>query len=123
MGFNPAAFTPVPTNASGNPTQVQGTLGRNVMRGFGASQIDFAIHRQFNLTERVNLQFRAEAFNLFNHPNFGPIDDDMTDGGEFGQSRSTLNNYLGGGGEGVGLNSLYQIGGPRSIQLALKLSF
>ena len=116
MGFNPAAFTPVPTDSNGLPTQVQGTLGRNVMRGFGAWQMDFALRRQFNFTERLNLQFRGEFFNLFNHPNFGSVDRFMGDG-TFGQAISTLNNSLG------GLNSLYQVGGPRSIQLALKLSF
>ena len=111
-------FCPVPTDASGNPTQVQGTLGRNVLRDFGNWQIDFAIHRQFNFTERVNLQFRAELFNVFNHPNFSNIDNNVGDGpGAFGLSQSTLNSALG------GLNRLYQIGGPRSIQLALKLSF
>jgi hypothetical protein len=121
MRFNPAAFTPVPTDTNGNPTQVQGTLGRNVLRGFGAWQMDFAIHRQFNFTERVNLQFRGEFFNVFNHPNFGNVDSFLGDG-TFGQATSTLNNALYGGSFG-GLNSLYQIGGPRSIQLALKLQF
>jgi Carboxypeptidase regulatory-like domain/TonB dependent receptor len=114
--FNPAAFTPVPQDANGAPTQVQGTFGRNVLRGFGGWQIDFALHRQFNLTERVNLQFRSEFFNIFNHPNFAGVDN-MVGDGLFGQARSTLNNSLG------GVNPLYQIGGPRSIQLALKLSF
>jgi len=35
------------------------------------ADFDFAMKKQFNLTERTNLQFRAEAFNVFNHPNFG----------------------------------------------------
>lgn len=90
------------------------------MRGFGAWQMDFALHRQFNLTERMNLQFRAEAFNLFNHPNFGAIDNFLTDR-NFGLAVSTLNNSFG---SGIGgLNGLYAIGGPRSIQFALKLVF
>jgi Carboxypeptidase regulatory-like domain/TonB dependent receptor len=115
MGFNPAAFTSVPTDSNGNPTQVQGTLGRNVMCGFGALQLDFALQRQFSVTERIKLQFRSELFNVFNHPNFGRINR-FTPGGNL-VATSTLNNSLG------GLNSLYGIGGPRSIQLALKLSF
>jgi hypothetical protein len=114
-GINPAAFTLVPTDSNGIATR-QGTLGRNVLRGFGAWQMDFAIHRQFNLTERLNLQFRSEFFNIFNHPNFGSVDNFVGDG-TFGQATGTLNDNLG------GLNSLYQIGGPRSIQLALKLAF
>ncbi len=42
---------------------------------------------------------------------------------QFGQSTQMLNNYLGSGGQSGGLNPVYQIGGPRSIQLALKLQF
>ncbi|HET6852035.1 MAG TPA: TonB-dependent receptor, partial [Pyrinomonadaceae bacterium] len=54
------------------PTETrQGNLKRNTLRGFPVHQIDVAVRRQFRLTERLNLQFRAEAFNLFNHPNFG----------------------------------------------------
>jgi hypothetical protein len=42
---------------------------------------------------------------------------------QFGEATQTLNNFLGGGGQNGGLTPLYQIGGPRSIQLALKLQF
>jgi hypothetical protein len=42
---------------------------------------------------------------------------------QFGQSTQMLNNYLGSGVQSAGVNPLYQIGGPRSIQLALKLQF
>jgi hypothetical protein len=117
--FNPAAFSPVPVDSSGNPLR-QGTLGRNVMRGFGASQLDFGLHRRFQLNEAINLQFRSEFFNIFNHPNFGQIDNFCCDP-PFGQAGATLSNSLGSG--GAGLSSLYQIGGPRSIQFALKLQF
>jgi hypothetical protein len=119
MGFNPNAFNPVPQDGIGNPLlppgALNGTLGRNVLRGFGAWQTDFAIHRQFNLTERVNLQFRSEFFNIFNHPNFGAPQGFLCGTSCFGLATSTLNQSYG------GLNQLYQIGGPRSIQLALKL--
>lgn len=43
------------------------------MRGFGAWQQDFAVRRDFPIYERLKLQFRAEAFNIFNHPSFGLI--------------------------------------------------
>jgi hypothetical protein len=70
----------------------------------------------------VSLRFRGEFFNIVNHPNFGPPDNNITDR-LFGYSTATLNNSLGTGGQSGGLNPLYQIGGPRSIQLALKLQF
>jgi len=100
----------------------QGDYGRNVLRGFGAAQVDLAFQRQFHLTERMQLRFRGEFFNIFNHPNFGAPDNKITDG-LFGLSTATLNNSLGSGGANGGLNPLYQIGGSRSIQLALKLQF
>ena len=100
----------------------QGNFGRNVLRGFRASQADLAFQRQFHLTERMQLRFRGEFFNIFNHPNFGPQDNNITDA-LFGVSTATLNNSLGSGGANGGFNPLYQIGGPRSIQLALKLQF
>jgi hypothetical protein len=118
--FNRTAFTAPPTDPATRSALRQGTLGRNALRGFPVYQVDLALRRQFSLTERVNLQFRAEAFNLFNHPNFGdPIGDLNLP--LFGQSTTMLGRSLGSG--GVGFNPLYQIGGPRSIQFALKLQF
>jgi hypothetical protein len=76
----------------------------------------------FKLSERFSLQSSADFFNIFNHPNFGAPINYMTSP-QFGFSTQTLNSYLGGGGQSGGLNPLYQIGGPRSIQLALKLQF
>ena len=113
--FNPAAFTPPPAGQ-------QGDFGRNVLRGFGAWQADVAFQRQFRLTEKVGLRFRGEFFNLFNHPNFGNPNNNLTSP-LFGQSTQTLASSLGSGGANGGFNPLYQIGGPRSIQLALKLQF
>ena len=104
------------------PTGQQGDFGRTVLRGFGAFQADFAVQRRFPITERVNLLFQGEFFNIFNHPNFGPPIGDLTSS-QFGYSTATLASSLGSGGGNGGLNPLYQIGGPRSIQLALKLQF
>jgi len=103
------------------PTGQQGDFGRNVLRAFGAFQADFAVQRQFRLAEGLSLRFRGEFFDVFNHPNFGPPIGDLTSP-QFGYSTQTLANSLGSGGPN-GLNPLYQIGGPRSIQLALKLQF
>jgi hypothetical protein len=113
--INKAAFT-VPTGP------VQGTLGRNVLNGFGATQLDLTLRRQFKLYERLSLQARADFFNIFNHPNFGPPTNYMTSP-LFGQATQMLGANLGAGGQTGGLNPLYQIGGPRSAQLALKLIF
>jgi hypothetical protein len=101
---------------------VQGDLGRNALRGFGATNVDFTLRRQFKIRERLALQARGDLFNIFNHPNFGsPIN--YLSSPQFGQSTQMLGTSLGGGGQSGGLNPLYQIGGPRSAQLALKLLF
>jgi len=100
----------------------QGTLGRNSLRGFPAKQVDLAIRRQFNISEGVRFQLKAEFFNVFNHPNFADPFFFLTSG-LFGQSTQMLGRSLGSGGSNGGLNPLYQIGGPRSIQLALRLQF
>jgi hypothetical protein len=112
--FNPKAFS--------TPSTQLGDLGRNALRGFGATQVDLTLRRQFRLRERLSLQARGDLFNLFNHPNFGPPVNYLTSP-QFGQSTQMLGASLGLGGQGGGLNPLYQIGGPRSAQLALKLQF
>ena len=113
--FNPAAFRP---STGGR----QGSLGRNALRGFGLTQLDLAVRRQFTLSERARLQLRIEVFNVFNHPNFG---DPVGDLGSrlFGLSTQTLARSLGTGGVNGGLSPLYQVGGPRSVQLAVRLGF
>jgi hypothetical protein len=83
---------------------------------------DFGVQRMFRVTERVGVRFRAEFFNIFNHPNFGSPTNTTTSP-LFGYSTQTLASFLGTGGANGGFNPLYQIGGPRSIQLALRLQF
>jgi hypothetical protein len=107
--LNPAAFA---YPAVENP----GNAPRNFARGFGESQVNFAARREFPFSERVHLQFRAEAFNIFNHPNFGYVDPNLNDA-TFGQATQTLNQSLG------TVASQYQQGGPRSMQFALRLAF
>jgi hypothetical protein len=97
---------------------VEGNSPRNIARGFDAVQGDLALHRDFPIYGESRLQFRAEAFNLFNHAIFGTVYNQLSYGvARFGHSYRTLNNSL------SGLNPLYQVGGPRSLQLALKLMF
>lgn len=105
----------------------QGNLPRNFLRGFPVHQLDFAVRRDFPLKDRVRLQLRTEIFNLFNHPNFADPNATLLSGNNqnpaFGFSQSMFGRSLGTGGASGGFNPLYQIGGPRSIQLALKLMF
>src|SRR6267378_2214049 len=109
--INPAAFTSAPVGQQGN-------FGRNVLRGFGASQADVALQRRFRVAGAANVLFRIEAFNVFNTPNFASQNNNITDP-LFGRSTRSLANALGSGGANGGLSPLYQLGGPRSIQLAL----
>jgi hypothetical protein len=53
-----------------------GNAGRNIARGPAFTDFDMSLMRNFTLTEAVRLQFRAESFNVANHPNFGiPVAD------------------------------------------------
>jgi hypothetical protein len=104
--LNRAAFAaPSGTNIGNAP--------RNFTRGFGEMQLNLAVRREFRPLDRVRIQFRAESFNLVNHPNFGYVDPVLSDA-TFGQATKMLNQSLG------TLASQYQQGGPRSFQFALK---
>jgi hypothetical protein len=125
-GNNPDAFADVAAGQNGN-------LGRNVVRGFGAWQIDFALHREIRLSESIRVQIRAEAFNVLNHPNFANPSDPAAPGvpgqlryfpgPRFGVSTQTLANGLGPSLIPGELNPLFQIGGPRVLQLAVRFLF
>jgi hypothetical protein len=121
--LNPNAFIAPPVDPSTGAPLRQGDLGRNTLRGFGASEWDFAVRREFPIEGLLKLQFRAEMFNVLNHPDFGPPVADISRP-NFGRSTQILAQSLGGQNVGGGgFSPLYQIGGPRSIQFALKLIF
>ncbi len=108
--LNPSAFL--------KPSTIrQGTEGRNDLRSFGLSQVDLSISRKIAITERVNLQVRADAFNAFNHPNFAKPSGFIEFGASGLKSPQMASQGLG------GLSPLFQEGGPRSLQLSLKLTF
>jgi hypothetical protein len=107
--INPAAFVLPPDGGAGDAP-------RNFVRGFGESQLNLAVRRDFHLHDPFVLQFRAETFNLLNHPNFGYVDPTYTDA-TFGLATQMLNSSLG------TVASQYQQGGARSMQFALKLLF
>jgi Carboxypeptidase regulatory-like domain/TonB dependent receptor-like, beta-barrel len=95
--FNVSAFAAQPLYTLGN-------VGRNTMYGPPMKNLDFSTFKDFRLWERATLQFRAEVFNVLNHPNFG-MPGSSVGASNFGVISSTAN-YL-----------------PRNIQLALKLLF
>lgn len=110
--FNPKAFdgdTPLAEARQGN-------LGRGTLRGFGLHQVDLSVRRRFRISEQVGLDFRADGFNLFNSANFANPTGVLTNA-NFGRTTQILSNGLG------GQNPLFQVGGPRSVQLALRLQF
>jgi hypothetical protein len=121
--LNAAAFSVPPSG--------QGNLGRNVLRGFPLFQQDLSIRRNFHLRDRLQLQARLEAFNVFNHPNFAPPSSflgfaccgTLFRSSSFGLSQSMFSSGAGNSSGVGGFNALYQVGGPRSLQLALKLEF
>jgi hypothetical protein len=105
---SPAFVAPTGTDTGNAP--------RNLVRGFGENQLNLALRREFPVFEALKLQFRAETFNLLNHPNFGYVDPTLTSA-TFGTATSMLNQSLG------TVSSLYQQGGSRSFQFAMKLTF
>ena len=89
-----------------------GDMGRNAIVGPGFEDIDLGFYKDTHVTEKLRAQFRADTFNLFNHPNFGqPVRTVSTaPGNTFGQITSTR-------------SPIGDSGSARQIQLALKLIF
>lgn len=93
--FNTAAFAfPAPGTF--------GDAGRNILEGPGFQSVNASLVKNTRFSERVNLQFRAEAFNLFNHPNFN-LPDNFLGSPTFGRITSARD--------------------PRHVQFGLKLLF
>jgi hypothetical protein len=101
LWINPAAFTRQSTGF--------GDAGRNILTGPGFADVDLSIAKDTKIKERVSLQFRSEAFNLSNHPNFGQPQNNMAVA-SFGQI--TVTRTIRG-----------DLGSSRQIQFALKLLF
>jgi hypothetical protein len=68
--FNPNAFLPPPVPSKTNPAGFYGNLGRDTLIGPGLAIWDFSALKETHFGERLNLQFRAEFFNLLNRANF-----------------------------------------------------
>jgi hypothetical protein len=95
MWFNTAAFVP---NAAGT----FGNITRNSMRGPGYANVDLGLHKNFPITQSFRLQFRAEAFNVFNRVNLNNPNADRSSA-NFGRILTALD--------------------PRILQFALRASF
>ena len=93
------------------PTPVHfGNLGRNVIIGPGFQNLDFSLIKTTKITERVSVQFRADGFDVFNHPNFGQPNRVVSAAASFGEISTTR-------------FPTGDSGSSRQIQLALKLIF
>jgi len=111
--INPAAFA----------APAAGTFGdapRDVARGPGAWQMDIGVGKQIPVTERVRLEFRAEFFNIFNHPQYGLPQSDISSflagtQGVFGSIIQTVNTTTPVSPVGTGT--------PREMQFVLRVAF
>jgi hypothetical protein len=101
LWFNKAAFVRHPGGF--------GNAGRNIITGPGLANFDLSLVKSTTVKENVNLQFRAEAFNVFNHPNFSQPNRTVTSG-DFGRITTTR-------------AARGDLGSSRQIQFGLKLMF
>jgi hypothetical protein len=98
--FNTGAFTSTPGQSNSVP--IAGNAGRNLVRGPGYANDNFSLFKNFSLPQRMNLQFRAESFNLLNTPHYGNPNANRNSG-SFG--------------------SITSASSPRIMQFALKLIY
>jgi hypothetical protein len=112
-----SVMTPPATGSFGN-------MGRNIFRDSGFKNVDFSIFKTFSLKERYTAQFRVEFFNLFNRPTpanpYGSANgygtgNDPSAGTNFGCGCATADIAAG--------SPMIGSGGPRAMQLGLKLQF
>jgi len=101
-----------------------GNMGRNSLRAPSYKQFDFSVFKDTKLGERVNMQLRAEVFNLFNHPNFSNplLPNGIADAGFNGVNAGGFLPITTTADVGPG-NPFLGGGGPRGIQLAVKFTF
>jgi hypothetical protein len=99
--LNPAAFS-TPTISSLSGAQIRGGyLGRDAVRQLGAATVNASLAKNFSITDKSKIQFRADTFNLLNHTNLSGLVTDISSG-SFGQLTSAT---------------------ARTMQLALRLTF
>jgi hypothetical protein len=100
LWFNPAAFT-LPQAA--DKSWHYGNSGRNILRADGIANLDAGLMKTFDIRERIHVQFRWEAFNVSNSPQYAdPVNG--ADNPDFGKVKATVNS-------------------PRQMQFALRVAF
>jgi hypothetical protein len=102
-----------------------GMAGRNIFRDSGFKNLDLSVYKTWKIKERYSAEFRAEFFNILNHPNFanpyggrnGYLNNDPSSGatGTFGCGFVTP--------DAAATNPVVGSGGARDVQLGLKLTF
>jgi hypothetical protein len=106
LWYNPAAFASATALTFGDS-------GRNALRNPRRTNFDMAIYKRFPIHESVAAEFRAEAFNVFNHTQWGGIAGDAGSAGGSGNNTVNADNFL----------YITSVHNPRILQLALKLFF
>ena len=118
--FDPTAFTLQPPGEIGN-------VGKGTIRGPNLAELDLGAAKTFKIRETMGLMFRADAYNLFNHPNFGLPNFALYSGPACTQEGSISgDNCLGAGipnSTAGAITSTLPQAPPRELQLALKFIF
>jgi hypothetical protein len=113
--FNPNAFAVPPPGQFGN-------AGRNILRGPGFTQFDPALHKDFAIAERRKLTVGVEAYNVFNHPNFGVPSNTQSALSLGGSGDAVFRDAAGNFADNAG-QILTTAGTARQIQLACRFTF
>ena len=125
--LNPAAFAVPKPGTFGN-------LGRFAIHGPGLEQVDFTVHKKFNLGEVRNLEFRAELYNILNHTSFAnppavlsnALPGTATAAGTFLQPGQAYTSATSGSAFGIANATVSRdvgLGSPRQVQMSLRLNF
>ena len=113
--FNPSAFAVPPAGEFGN-------AGRNILRGPAFAQFDASLHKDFAITERRKITVGVEAYNLFNHPNFGVPSNTQSPLSLGGNGDAVFKDAAGNFAANAG-QILTTAGTARQIQLACRFTF
>ena len=113
--FNPSAFAVPPAGQFGN-------AGRNILRGPAFAQFDASLHKDFAITERRKITVGVEAYNLFNHPNFGVPSNTQSPLTLGGNGDAVFKDAAGNFADNAG-QILTTVGTGRQIQLAGRFTF